>query len=181
MKFRSSFVVVAAAAAMLGSVVVAGSASAAAKAASPKTTKADVCSDDHWPAFVQGRPTGLDAGDTGGVYLWHDGSGWHLRVTHKGDHKHTFSGVIATNGKLAVRRVADEKADKAGVTGGSHVLWFRFQNYGRIDGVDFRSTCAPSMHIESRGDGHNLPASRVFLGHNGTHPANVPFTIGRAS
>jgi hypothetical protein len=150
MKFRSSFVAVAAAAAMLGSVAVAGPASAAAKAAPTKTTKADVCSDNHWPASIQGRPMGLDAGDTGGAYLWHDGDGWHLRVTHKGDHERTFAGAIATRGKLAFQRVADERADKAGVTGGGHVLWFRFHNYGRIDGVDFRSTCAPSIRRIAR-------------------------------
>ncbi|HEX7522520.1 MAG TPA: hypothetical protein VF441_10745 [Acidimicrobiia bacterium] len=180
MKCKRSFVAAAAAAAVLGSVAVAGSASAAVEPGAAKTAKAAACSDT-WPASVQGRPIGLNAGDTGGVYLWHDGSGWHLRVTHKGDHEHSFTGAIATKGNLAVRRVADEQADKAGVTGGGHALWFRFQNYGRMDGIDFRSTCAPSIHIELRGDGHNLPASRVFVGRNDTHPANVPFTIARTS
>src|SRR5207302_943048 len=49
----------------------------AVASAAPRTasTAADDCSIGHdgpWPASVQGRPRGFDAGDKGGVYMWHD-------------------------------------------------------------------------------------------------------------
>src|ERR1700738_2715217 len=46
-----------------------------------------------WPPFANGVPAGFDAGSPAGVYLWHDDSGWHLRVSHKNDTHQVYTGV----------------------------------------------------------------------------------------
>jgi hypothetical protein len=167
--------------ALAGSVAVAAPASASTTAPKPATTTCTPSRVDHWPAYAQGRPHGLDAGDRGGVYLWHDASGWHLRVTHRSDRLHVYSGTIATRGVIRFQRVADERADKAWVGRDHHTLGFVFTNYGRMDGVDFQTACAPSLAMSFRGDGHALPANRVNVGVADRHPAAVPFVISRVS
>ena len=162
---------------MLGGVAVAG--------AAPRTasTAADDCSIGHdgpWPASVQGRPRGFDAGDKGGVYMWHDDGGWHVRVTHRGDRERVFSGTITTPGEISAERVLDERGDRVAVSSDHHQLRFRFENYGRVDGADFVTRCAPRLNVSVRGDGRELPTNRVFLGHRDTHPTSVPFVIERS-
>lgn len=150
-------------------------------ASTPSTASAtcDVNRDDRWPLSAAGRPKGLDAGDAGGVYLWHDDDGWHLRVTHRNDHVQVYSGTIATNGAIRFQRVLDERGDRAWVGPDHHVLHFVFTNFGHLDGVDFQTRCAPTLGFALQGDGHTLPASRVNIGYFSTHPANDPFAIAR--
>jgi hypothetical protein len=38
-------------------------------------------------------PDSFDAGDSGAVYLWHDGKGWHIRTTDKTPGAHHYSGT----------------------------------------------------------------------------------------
>ena len=136
--------------------------------------------DDAWPASAQGRPDRFDAGDIGGVYLWHDDSGWHLRVTHATDDKSAFTGRIATSGHLVdVQAVGLEHNDSLRVGADGHSVVFRFENYGHIDGVDFHTRCAPSITLSFTRGAHRLPASRVFVGDHKTNPASDPFRIVR--
>lgn len=161
--------------------VAAAPASAATTTPAPAAATCTPSRVDHWPAYTQGRPHGLDAGDRGGVYLWHDTSGWHLRVTHRTDHVRVYTGTIATKGEIRFQRVADERADKAWVSADHHTLRFAFTNFGRIDGVDFQTACAPSLAMSFRGDGHELAPNRVNIGFFDRHPATVPFVVSRAS
>jgi hypothetical protein len=136
--------------------------------------------DDAWPGIVQGTPDGFHPGDTGGVYLWHDRDGWHLRVTHANDDKKIVSGRITTKGKLTrVDGARLEKGDMVKTGPDGHVLEFRFRNYGHIDGVDFRTACAPALHFAFATGGHKVPVDRVFLGDERAHPDSNPFTIKR--
>lgn len=155
--------------------------SSSGPSASSGATSAD-CNgrDGAWPAEVNGRPKGFDAGDTGGVYLWHDNDGWHLRVTHKGHAERVFSGTISTPGRIFAERVHDERADRLSVGPNRHELSFRFTNYGYIDGVDFRTACAPKLVVNLRSDGRSLPIERIFIGRDGSHPLSDPFVIQRA-
>ena len=136
--------------------------------------------DDSWPGWTQGRPDRFDAGDTGGVYMWHDNDGWHLRVSHATDDKSVFSGRIATSGHLVgVRGVALERNDNFKVGPNGHLVTFRFQNYGHVDGLDFHTTCAPSITFSYSRAGHTLPSERVFVGDHKANPATDPFRITR--
>jgi hypothetical protein len=155
--------------------------SAAEPAPSTSTEKnCLIVHDDAWPAWTQGRPDGFTAGDTGGVYMWHDNDGWHIRVTHATDDKSTFSGFIVTTGHLVdVQAIALEKNDSLNVGAGGHSVTFRFENYGHIDGLDFHTRCAPSITFGFARADHRLPADRVFVGDHKTNPARDPFRITR--
>ena len=59
------------------------------------------------------------------------------------------------------------------------MITFRFENHGAIDGLNFRTHCAPAMTFSFVSDGTVLPAGGVTIGHNGTNPATDPFTIAR--
>ena len=136
--------------------------------------------DDAWPVRVQGRPDGFDAGDIGGVYMWHDSDGWHLRVTHATGDKSAFTGRIATAGHLVdVKAVELEHNDSLRVGADGHSVVFRFENYGHIDGVDFHTRCAPSITLSFARGEHRLPANRVFVGDHKANPATDPFRIIR--
>lgn len=164
---------------LAGSLVAAAPASAAT-APKPKGEQCRGARDDEWPDWVNGKPAGFDAGDNGGVYVWHDGAGWHLRVTHKTDDQKVFAGEVRTRGELVdVQGVALEKGDRLEVTHDRHELRFRFRNYGHIDGLDFRTVCAPALAMRFAADGHRLPADRVVIGHEDRHPDHDPFRIQR--
>jgi len=60
-------------------------------------TTTTTCTDGRWPASVQGVPTLFHAGAAAGDYIWHDATGWHLRVTHRGTGRVVFSGRIVSS------------------------------------------------------------------------------------
>ena len=133
--------------------------------------------DDTWPLYTQGRP----ARDPG-VRVWHDGSGWHVRVTHNSLHDRTLSGEIATTGQLTnVRPVALEKNDYVKVGAGNRALAFRFSNHGGVDGFDFTTNCAPGLEFGFVSDGNRVPTGRIGIGVTERHPATNPFVIKRTA
>ena len=125
---------------------------AATLAATPATATTTVCSETHWPVSVQGKPTMLKTGGAAGDYLWHDSNGWHLRVTHPGHAKVTFTGRKKT-------------------------LTYKFYNYGYIDGIDFKTACAQRLGISAAVNGHKLSTSRIWLGRHGRHPLENRFVV----
>ncbi len=133
--------------------------------------------DDAWPLLVNGRP----ARDPG-VRVFHDATGWHVRVTHNTLHDRVFSGEIATRGALVdVHAVRLEKNDYLKVGADHHTLVFRFNNYGGVDGFDFATHCAPALEFGFASDGHVLAPSRISIGAGGHSPAHDPFVIERRS
>ncbi len=159
---------------------VSSSTSPAAEPAAAPATATCRGDDGNWPAFAGGRPAGLDAGDRAGVYLRHDGTGWHLRVTHRNDTRRVYTGTISTRGTIDARRVDDERDDVVRVGPEGHNLYFRFVNYGHFDGVDFTTHCAPSLSFNLKGDGQELQTSEVRIGKEDSNPTSVPFVIQRA-
>jgi hypothetical protein len=152
----------------------------ASSAPASRSGTCDATVDDQWPDKANGRPAGLDANDLGGVYLWHDQDGWHLRVTHRGDDAKVLTGTIWTGGTFGKPTpVKLEKDDKVAVGPENHVMTFRFVNYGGIDGIDFTTHCADALHINFKVDGHELALDRVFVGHTSFHPLSMPFVIDR--
>jgi hypothetical protein len=136
--------------------------------------------DDKWPASVNGRPANVDPKTASGVYMWHDGTGWHIRATHRGDATRTFSGTITTTGRfVGVSSVRLEGHDSRTVSPDHHVITFRFENHGAIDGLNFRTHCAPSIDFSFLSDGTALAANEVTIGHTGMNPASDPFSIAR--
>jgi hypothetical protein len=170
---------VAAGALVATTVVGSGLPAVADDGASSPTTTATTClpdnHDDTWPLWADGKPA-LDPG----VRIWHDTKGWHVRVTHASLHERTFAGVIRTRGELVdVTPVRLEGDDRIKVSADMHTLGFRFHNYGRIDGFDFKTHCAPGLSFGFLSDGKVVPPRFISIGAAGRHPARDPFTIRR--
>jgi len=162
----------------------AGAASAVGPSASDAKAPAACGTDSHWPASAQGRPDGFDAHDNG-VYLWHKPEGgWALRVSHPllpgGANRVVFTGRIASQGEIGhVQRVRDEKGDGVSVSPNGHVLSFRFDNHGWVDGVDFTTSCTPALGVGLQADGAKVEPRFIHIGDHKVHPASDPFRIRR--
>ena len=159
----------------------AGAGVAHADSAYPTPTPPSTClpnnADDTWPVWADGQPP-----RSPGVTVWHDAHGWHVRVTHNTIHDRVFSGAIATKGELVdVTRVRLEKNDYLVVAPGKHLVLFRFNNYGGIDGFDFATHCAPSLAFGLLSDGHPVPVGRISIGAGQHHPPADPFAITRTA
>jgi hypothetical protein len=157
---------------------------AGAAAASPLPTAASAvataaCNDGHWPASVQGMPVTFKAGARAGDYIWHDSKGWHLRVTHAGSHAVVFRGTIHASAPLDADPVKLEPSDQFTVSADRKTITYRFVNYGHIDGLDFRTSCAKTLGFRGAMAGHKLPTWRIWLGHHGRHPLENPFVVIR--
>ncbi len=142
-------------------------------------TTATTCDEGRWPARVQGQPATLKAGARAGDYLWHDANGWHLRFTHPGSAKVIFSGTIVSNAALSVKGYKLEKGDSFHVSADRKTVTYRFSNYGKIDGLDFRTACASRLWFKGLMGGTTLPVGRIWVGRGGNHPLQNPFVITR--
>ena len=138
-----------------------------------------VCDEGHWPAATQGKPITYTSGGRAGDYLWHNATGWHLRVTHVGSRRVMFSGRIVSDQPLSVNGVRLEGSDSFALSADKLTLTYRFANYGNTDGLDFRTACATKLRVRGSMAGEKLPVGRIWIGRAGTHPLSNPFTIER--
>lgn len=132
-----------------------------------------------WPATAQGEPTTLKAGSRTYGFLWHDRQGWHLRVTHPGARKFVFTGHVRADEAVAVRKVLDERRDLARPDADGNGFTFRFTNYGRLDGVDFRTDCAHRLAVSLETGGEKVSVRRIAVGRRATHPTGNPVVVTR--
>jgi hypothetical protein len=153
----------------------------AATTTAPATdgTSTTACSGS-WPWAVQGMPA-VHAGSAAGDYIWHDATGWHLRVTHVGTGAVAFSGTIHANRPLHVHGFRLESGDAFTVSTDGLSVSYRFVNHGRLDGLDFTTECATRLAAGGRMNGTLLPVRRIWIGHAGRHPLQNPFVILRAA
>ena len=142
---------------------------------------AAACDRGPWGQRVEGAPADFSSGDRGGDYLWHDGSGFHLRVTHRNDNRVVYTGLISSPTPMRIDPVKLEKGDVARLSADHRSLTFAFADYGHIDGVDFHTDCAPRITVSNLNAGNDrLTADRVYLGADEVHPAQIPFVVHRA-
>jgi hypothetical protein len=174
LRFKRLVAVGVAGMAMFSSAVFAVTSSATASSAA--TTCA--AGDSTWRPWVQGVPQGINLQRAHGVYMWHDGRGWHIRVTHVSDSLRTFSGQLISAGEFRnVTPVALEDGDTLAVSANRHTVSFLFTNYGHVDGLDFTTHCAPRIRFAFQSDGVTVPKGNIAIGHAATHPAGDPFSI----
>ena len=133
------------------------------------------------PSYVDGRPADLHVRGAAGVYLWHDASGWHLRVTHRTSKRMIFRGVVVADAPMTFTPVRDETQDKVALSSDGTKLVFRFVNHGGIDGVDFTDNCASTMKFALAVNGHHLSRNGVYIGAQSARPDHNPFVISRAA
>jgi hypothetical protein len=158
---------------------VAQPASAATKTATTSGAAADQRCARPLPSAVIGDP-GLKAGAASGARVWHDGSGWHVRVTHAGSGTQVFRGVVTSPQPITAHSFRFEKGDSYRVSNHGHTLAFTLVNHGAIDGIDFTDRCAVNTRFSFARDGHRLPATDVYLGASQVHPLGDPFLVQRS-
>jgi hypothetical protein len=168
------------AAAVLAFVAVVGGGSAGAAASPAPSAAATACDRAPWEAPVQGAPA-FKAGDKGGDYLWHDKTGFHLRVTHATHSRVLYAGEITASAPVRLVPVKLEKGDYVRLSANHRTIVFGFANHGYVDGVNFHTDCARALVVShlNRGNVH-LPASEVYLGATKAHPRHIPFVVRRA-
>jgi hypothetical protein len=157
---------------MVGACLLGGMALVALPAAS---AAAVTCPGGHYPAAVLGVPTKAKPGETG-MAVWADRSGWHLRVSHTGHDRATFTGSVTTDGVIKAVGRHTEGGDIVLSIGAKRVL-FRFVNYGHLDGIDFAVPCSSEVHFAVSMNGKALPVNDIVVGAANHHPATNPFTI----
>jgi hypothetical protein len=151
---------------------------AASTVAATDGVSTTACTGGAWPLSVQGMPA-LHAGSAAGDYLWHDTTGWHLRVTHASTVGFGFSGTIRANRPLHVTGYRLESGDHFTVSADHLSVTYRFVNHGRLDGLNFTTACATRLAVGGRMNGSLLPVRRIWIGHAGRHPLQNPFVILR--
>lgn len=146
----------------------------------PATAAAAACDRAPWELKVQGRPRSFSGGDRGGVYLWHNTTGFHLRVTHRTNERVTYSGVITSSAAMRMDPVKLERGDDVRISANHRVIAFAFGNHGHVDGINFHTDCAQRLTVSHLRAGlHQLPTDRVYLGLTKAHPAHIPFVVHR--
>ena len=135
-----------------------------------------------WSPTAQARPATLAPGSAAGMYMWHDSDGWHVRVTHPGNAKVKFTGLIDSvgTGPFDVAAVATESNDLVIVNPAAGRIRFRMENRGRIDGFDFKAGCVKRFSVNAQIDGAPIGNSKVFLGAGSVNPTSVPFVMERS-
>ena len=78
---------------------------------------------------------------------------------------------------MTVTPVRLENADGITLSADKLTLTYRFRNYGRIDGFDFKTDCAQRLSIAGSMAGKKLPPNRIWLGRHGRHPLENRFVI----
>ena len=137
------------------------------------------CAARHYPPVVGDKPC-FPPGAQRRAWAAASVIGLALGATHKTTNLKSFNGQITTTGTFgAAKPVRLEKADSFAVSSDRHSLTFLFKNHGYIDGVDFRTRCAPSIKFAFQSDGKTTPTSRIVIGRHSVHPKHNPFTINR--
>jgi hypothetical protein len=152
------------------------------------TANGGTCETSPWTGALnpEGRPDSLDPGDSGSLYVWHDGDGWHIRATDVHPRDHHYAGTVALDPGsrfMGVQPVALERDDRVWVDG-QNVLHYDFHTYQAVDGVDFRVSCRndgrerQSLIFHTFYDGRPV-ADRVKIGDRKVEPANATFGFRR--
>jgi hypothetical protein len=177
---RRTLITAAASWGVAGVCLAATPAMASTSVVTPSPDAAGSCDTGSLPAVVSGQPHQLAAGGAAGDYVWHDGHGWHVAVTHANTSRMVFTGTITASRPITFSRVRDERSDKTVLSRDHKTLTFRFENFGRLDGVDFGADCAHTVRFAFRVDGRAVPRTAVYLGQAGRHPTSNPFAVERA-
>jgi hypothetical protein len=170
-------------AALAGGAAVSGAAQAATVAPSPASSSPGVssdtgCSTGYLPAAVLGTPN-VTAGSASGYRIYHDKTGWHIRVTHPGHGTVLFTGTVRAGRPIHATGYKLEAGDHFWLSRDRETLTFAFVNHGAIDGVDFTDACSVWTTFTLDQGLHRQSPSNIWLGAHGVHPLSNPFAIER--
>jgi hypothetical protein len=129
-----------------------------------------------WPKYVYGRPQSLRAGAPQGVYMWHDGRYWQVRVYNPGPGGVLFQGSVVANTKVTFTGYGLERNDRLSRRRSSAA--FAFNSDYDIDSLRISASCATALRFNFTVNGQPVPADRIFIGPAGIASAS-DFSIVR--
>ena len=93
----------------------------------------------------------------------------------------SFTINVTSQARLLATEVRDEHDDVVIERHDDHTATLHADNFGYIDGMNFRTDCSPRIVVSGKIDGRPLTAADVFVGHGNRHPGHVPFLVTRKS
>jgi len=171
------------AALLAGGTAISGAAQAAtpspaATSQAPGSSTDPGCRTGQLPGAVLGTPK-VVAGGASGYRVFHDTTGWHVRVTHPGHQAVLFTGVIRSGRPISAKAYKLEAGDHFWLSRDRETLTFEFVNHGAIDGVDFTDACAVWTTFTLNQSAHRISPLDIWLGARGVHPLSNPLAIER--
>jgi hypothetical protein len=133
-----------------------------------------------WPDRLDGRPDQFEVGGESAYYIWTDGDdSFHLATTGPGPER-DFTAVVRTDGEITdVDQHRLEQGDNYELLDGGQRLVIHFSTFGNVDTVDWRIQGGDHATFNLQVDGHPIRTERIFLGHDGDHPAGPIFRVNR--
>ena len=154
-----------------------------APAAAP-AAPADTCFKASWDPAVQGTPASFTTG-VDGAYLWYDADGgWALRFTHASSQDNViFAGSLSTaSGQfIDVSPMSDQGTDIVALSLNKRTIYFRFVDFGVLDGLNFGTHCVRAFTVNIHAAGVLVPTSEVHLGASAAAPPGSPFRVTRGA
>jgi hypothetical protein len=162
----------------------------------PAGARGLTCGQGVWAVTAAGTPRAMANGGSG-YYAWYDAAGWHLRL--RGDAGATLTGKVSSSAPVRTSRTSSTV--QSGLKVGARSLSFTFPATGRVETIDFASTCARKLDFQlgpatvatasASGGGVPQPGAPtlpgkptatpvlpVFLGAQGRAPGSA-FELGR--
>jgi hypothetical protein len=102
-------------------------------------------------------------------------------VTHANTLRRVFTGRIVASAPMTVTPFRLEKGDSIVLSADKLVITYKFYNYGRVDGLDFKTACARRVAFSGSMAGTKLPIRRIWIGYHNHHPLQNPFAVTRVS
>ena len=130
-----------------------------------------------WPTNMEGEPVALLQQHLEGYFIWHDGSGIHLKVAAANGLKHTFTGIIETDGRI--ENVMSKTSDSSDYSRLFYhdTLKFQLSASDQISAIDFNIWDGRYVRFELSMDGQKIDTNKIYFGSDGWHPNNSIFTI----
>ena len=150
---------------------------------SPPAVPADTCAKGAWAPSVDGMPSAYGAAGEA-AYLWYDADGgWALRVTDANDKPRVvFSGYLtSTSGQFIDVTTVGAGANDIVYEPNGRTVYFRFVNFGQLDGLNFGTECAKAFSVNIHVGPPLAPMSptSIYLGSGSANPPSDPFRVDR--
>ncbi|HBF39752.1 MAG TPA: hypothetical protein DDW50_20865 [Firmicutes bacterium] len=132
----------------------------------------------YWPTNMEGEPVGLLQQHLEGYFIWHDGSGFHLKVVAADGVQHIFTGVIDTDGRIEnIMTKSSDSSDYSRLTSDRETLKFQLSGVGQVAAIDFNVFRGRSVKFELSMDGKKIDVNKIYFGPDGWHPNNAVFSV----
>jgi hypothetical protein len=140
--------------------LVAGAAGITAVSIGSNGSKTKSCREGGWPRTAAEPARRYSSQITPAYFVWHDGAGWHLRLSASG--ASALTGKVSANRHISV--LAASRTAKSALERHSRGFSFRVGGTKEPQAIQFKASCATRLSF-------SFKDARVFLGSQGTAPS----------